>query len=307
MKYRLLRKRSSLARVLLYIVLIVVCWEVYHYISLMAPRHTAIAHQHAAALIALESRLGILVEPQIQHFALYHAHPPVLGRLLDNTAVRNEVKQIYTGGQIPWLASMLIWVALFRPRYLKRLCILAIAGSLIGIMVAALYPVAPPRFAMAGPPYYMEDVNMSSSPEQLLVRYGGFDPYAAMPSLHMLWGLISGFGLFLGTRRWHLRLLATVFPITIAADVIITGNHYVLDCLARIGVQPSRTLRRARTQGGAESTAARLPCPAVHIFRCADVAVRRRLSAHAGPAPDNQRRACRAGCIAAHQGRRHTA
>jgi hypothetical protein len=211
--------------------MLVAGFVVYHRISLGVPRIAGEAHQHAAALIDLEGRLGILVEPRLQFLALHHADFPVLGSWLSGAAVRNDVKLIYSGGQIPWLGSLLLWLLLFRPGVFRRICLLAIVGSLIGLLIASVYPVAPPRFAMAGAPYHVVDVSTMISSEKALVRFGGFDPYASMPSLHVLWALITAAGLFQSTQRWGLRLLTFIFPAGIVASVIITGNHYLLDCL----------------------------------------------------------------------------
>ena len=219
---------------IVYFGLLLASFEIYHVASLRAPRRTTLAHQHADALVRLEQRLGILIEPRLQQFALHHARPSLLPYLLDNTAARFEATLVYSGGQMPWLASMLLWLLLFRPQYIKRVCVLAIIGTLVGILVAAFYPVAPPRFALAGPPYHIEDVSAMLVSEQALVRHGGFNPYAAVPSLHVLWALIAALGLWVSTPRWELRVLSCLFPTSIVAAVIITGNHYILDCLASV-------------------------------------------------------------------------
>ncbi len=231
MKRRLQRSGYCIVPLLTYLLALVASFVVYHRISLGVPRMSAAAHRHAAALIDLERRLGILFEPRIQSLALHHANLPVVGFLLNDAAMRDDVKLIYSGGQIPWLGSMLVWVLLFRPQVFRRICVLAIAGSLAGLLIAALYPVAPPRFALIGAPYHMQDVSTLISSEKDLVRFGGFDPYASMPSLHVFWALITAAGLFQSADRWGQRVLTFLFPSAIIASVIITGNHYVLDCV----------------------------------------------------------------------------
>ena len=234
MKHRLARGRGGVIGLIVYFGLLLAGFEIYHVASMHAPRQSALAHQHADALVRLEQRLGILVEPRVQRFALHHPHPSILPYLLDNAAIRFEAQLIYAGGQMPWLASMLLWLLLFRPQYIKRMCVLAIVGSLAGILIAAFYPVAPPRFTLAGSPYHVEDVSAMLVSEQALVQHGGFNPYAAMPSLHVVWALIAALGLWVGTARWELRVLSCLFPTSIVAAVIITGNHYILDCLASV-------------------------------------------------------------------------
>ena len=52
-----------------------------------------------------------------------------------------------------------------------------------------------------------------------------------MPSLHVGWALWCAAAVVVTARsRW--RHLAWLYPLATTADVISTGNHFVLDCVA---------------------------------------------------------------------------
>jgi hypothetical protein len=59
----------------------------------------------------------------------------------------------------------------------------------------------------------------------------GFNPYAAFPSVHLLWALIPVLCLAVGSGRAWVWLIALCYPLAMTVTIIATGNHYVLDCL----------------------------------------------------------------------------
>jgi membrane-associated phospholipid phosphatase len=63
-----------------------------------------------------------------------------------------------------------------------------------------------------------------------------YNPYAAMPSLHVGWSMIVALGVFRAVRSRVVRGLAIVHPLLMATATIATGNHYLLDCIAGAGV-----------------------------------------------------------------------
>ena len=62
------------------------------------------------------------------------------------------------------------------------------------------------------------------------------NPVAAVPSLHAAWALGIGIGLVLHarTRRW--KLAGVLYPAAVALTIVVTGNHFVFDALAGMGV-----------------------------------------------------------------------
>jgi PAP2 superfamily len=227
--------KNGLVRALIHVLILLGAYQVYRWISVNAPRQAAVAHAHAASLIALEHRLGILIEPAFQHAALHH--DALFGSdILDGAAVGHLASLVYTGSHLQWLAAMLVWLYLLQRRHFTPVRNLVVVSTLLAVIASALYAVAPPRFTLAGAPYGLEDVLHPRQAEQVLVRLSAFDPYSSLPSGHTLWALLTGLGLFLSATTVPQRLLSTAFPLVIVCTVIVTGNHYVLDCVGSMAL-----------------------------------------------------------------------
>jgi hypothetical protein len=59
-----------------------------------------------------------------------------------------------------------------------------------------------------------------------------YNPYAAMPSLHMIFAVIAGASIALYARHRWAKIAGLVYPLFVAAEVVATGNHYLLDLAA---------------------------------------------------------------------------
>jgi hypothetical protein len=59
-----------------------------------------------------------------------------------------------------------------------------------------------------------------------------------MPSLHVGWSLWCAYAVWSALRSGHPRLALSswIFPVLMAADVVATGNHYVLDVAGSLGL-----------------------------------------------------------------------
>lgn len=224
---------NGLVRAMTHVLVLVGGYELYRAISTRAPHRPALAHAHAGALIALERKLGILIEPRLQHAALHDAWLGSTG-LLTAASVQRLVTLAYAGSQLQWLAAMLLWLYLFQRPHFTLMRNLVIATTLLAVVFATFYPVAPPRFALSGPPYFLEDVLHKNQGELFLVQRAVFDPYSSLPSGHVLWALLTGLGLFLGATTTPRRLLAAAFPLVMVLTVVATGNHYLLDCVGSV-------------------------------------------------------------------------
>ena len=68
--------------------------------------------------------------------------------------------------------------------------------------------------------------------------FGGvrFNPYAAMPSMHVGWSLLVGIVGFRTARRPVVRAFFALHPLLMAVTVTATGNHYFLDSLVGAAV-----------------------------------------------------------------------
>jgi hypothetical protein len=104
-----------------------------------------------------------------------------------------------------------------------------LVASGVGLVGFVLFPTAPPRLAALGIADSVSHgtVNLNASTLHWL-----YNPYAAMPSMHVAYATLVGYSLARwGRRRW-LRWLGGLYPLWVAVEVIATGNHFVLDVLA---------------------------------------------------------------------------
>ena len=116
----------------------------------------------------------------------------------------------------PLLVVVLIWLGLAHRdvyRHSRRALVVALGLAAIGFL---LFPTAPPRM-VPGLGIYdtvgMHDHDVGS--------FHGitYNPYAAMPSLHVGWSLIAGAGVFRAVRSRVVRGAAIVHPL------LMRGRH----------------------------------------------------------------------------------
>jgi membrane-associated phospholipid phosphatase len=189
---------------------------------------------HAAGLAALERRIGIDVEAGIQEL------------LLDVGGLSTVANWVYIYGHWPVIVATLIWLALRHPGYYFRLRDAMTISGVLGLVVFALYPVAPPRLAAAG---IVDTVTQQSAAYRVLQPPALVNQYAALPSLHVGWDLLVGLTISGAATHRLLRWLGRTLPVLMIVAVLLTGNHYLLDVLgglvlALIGLAGAMLLRR---------------------------------------------------------------
>jgi PAP2 superfamily len=111
-------------------------------------------------------------------------------------------------------------------------------GFLVATVVAVLihwrFPTAPPRLADLG---ILDTLQLFSgidigSPQSTALS----NPVAAVPSLHAGYAFGVGIGVVRYARSRLVRGAGLVYPGLVVLTIIVTGNHFVLDALAGIGV-----------------------------------------------------------------------
>lgn len=177
---------------------------------------TADAIQHADDILAIERALHLAPESAFQALAL---HQPWL------MAAANA---LYLAGHLPVLLTVAVWLYLRHPWAYRWYRNAFIVSAVLGLTIYVALPVAPPRFL----PGFVDTlkasgVNLDGSAIGLF-----YNPYAAMPSLHVGWSLIAGVAVFACARRWWLRAAGLSLPVFMTLAVLMTGNHYLLDTVA---------------------------------------------------------------------------
>lgn len=180
--------------------------------------HAAIAH--ATALLALERRLHIAPEQRLQAFALHHL-------LLVHAA-----DTVYLAAHLPVLIGVAIWLYHWRSRAYRFFRTAFLCSALIGLSVYVLYPVTPPRFL----PGFVDTMQRYGFNVDGSVVGPFYNPYAAVPSLHVAWALLAGVAVAACARPFWVRILGVLLPVVMVLAVVVTGNHFLLDVLSGCAV-----------------------------------------------------------------------
>ncbi len=134
------------------------------------------------------------------------------------------------------IVGVLVWVFIRHADVYRRVRRTLVAMTVLVLPVYWAVPMSPPRLALPG----IVDI---------VARYdilghafrdtgNGQNHYSAMPSLHVGWALWCAYAVWSALRATHprLALLSWIFPPLMAADVLGTGNHYVLDIAGSIAL-----------------------------------------------------------------------
>ena len=127
--------------------------------------------------------------------------------------------------------------------------------------VYALFPTAPPRLAGIGIADTVSgatQINLGSGPVSSL-----YNPYAAVPSMHIGFALLVGVAVWRFGRRPILRAAGLVYPVFVLFVIVATGNHFFVDAAAGAAVA-ARGCRGHRPGRGRAPSPARpgIPPPA---------------------------------------------
>jgi hypothetical protein len=156
-----------------------------HDFSSLAAASGRLAMVHGHWLFSLEQRLHVAVEPALQRRVL-EGIPTPLG-LLSGTLLRRWTIWIYTHAFPCWLFAALAWSYLFRRKDFSLLRDLTVISGFLAVATYRLFPAAPPRYILAGAPYFLQDwTHGGSAISATLVNVVGFNPFAAVPSVHVL-------------------------------------------------------------------------------------------------------------------------
>jgi PAP2 superfamily len=183
----------------------------------------AAANAHALALQSVERAMHIDIERSANGWL---AGNPVLGHL----AV--YLYRLY----YVVVAGVLLWVFIRHADVYRKVRRTMAAMMVLVLPVYWAVPMSPPRLALPG----AVDIVARYDILDRAGRQSWTSPshYTAMPSLHVGWSLWCAYAVWSALRGTHprLALLSWSFPLLMAADVLGTGNHYVLDIAGSIAL-----------------------------------------------------------------------
>lgn len=173
------------------------------------------AFANAQTLIAMERSLGIYQERAVQGFALA------------NDWLVTFANNYYLYGHLPVLVAVAVWLFWWRPAVYPWFRNAFIISAAIGLTIYVAVPLAPPRFL----PGFVDTMRASGFDVDGSAAGPLYNPYAAMPSLHTGWSVLSGFAIVIASGRWWGRALGVILPALMVVAVVMTGNHFFLDAV----------------------------------------------------------------------------
>jgi membrane-associated phospholipid phosphatase len=215
---------------------------------------SAAAFHHAREIVDAERWLGLFVEGDLQRWAIGTGWVDDVGSWM------------YINTHFVVTTCTLAFIYLFRNEHfywVRNMFMVAMALALAGYVV---YPTAPPRMlpelGFADSVSDFTGVSSDASVNAL------FNPYAAVPSMHVAFALMLAVPMIRMARRAWVRALWIAYAPVVTLVVVVTANHWVLDAVAGAAVAAVAAVAaqllfaRARPHVWAWEAEPALPAPA---------------------------------------------
>jgi PAP2 superfamily len=198
------------------------------------------AFAHARDVISIETKLHLFIEPSVQAWAS------------GSHLVMVSASWLYVNAQGSVTIAALLYLYLRHNRnfyFVRNMFMIAMAIALVGYIV---FPTAPPRFM---PEWGFIDTVSDLTPVKVSHTSSSmtalFNPYAAVPSMHVAFALMIGWPLAWLARHRVVRVLWLVYPFVMTFVIVVTANHFIVDALlgaltAGASAYGARWLARAR-------------------------------------------------------------
>jgi hypothetical protein len=213
---------------------------------------SAAAYEHARAIVDLERSLHLFIEPSVQAWAV------------DTGWVDDVGSWLYLNTHFVVTTCTLAFIYLVRNEhfyFVRNMFMVAMGIAQLGYLV---YPTAPPRMlADLGFTDSVSDFTGVSPQADAL-----YNPYAAVPSMHVGFALMLSIPMIRMTRRRWAKALWTAYAPIVTGVVVVTANHWVFDAAtgalaAAVAALIAHTLlARVRPQSWAWEPDGGLPAPA---------------------------------------------
>jgi membrane-associated phospholipid phosphatase len=183
---------------------------------------SAAAFEHARDIVSAEKALHLFIEPTLQDWAIQ-------ARWIDDVG-----SWMYINTHFVVTTCTLAFIYLFRNEHfywVRNMFMVAMGLALIGYV---LYPTAPPR--MLPELGFVDSVSDFTGVSSDASVNALFNPYAAVPSMHVGFALMLAVPMIRMARRSWVKALWVVYPPAVTFVVIVTANHWVLDAVAGAAV-----------------------------------------------------------------------
>jgi hypothetical protein len=201
------------------------------------PHQENIALRHALAVVGIEKSWHIFDEWWVQAVVFRHAQWHFGPLTIDRGAIISLVNHFYLYSHFVGTPAFLVWLYLFRRKHFRFVRDVIVITTSLALVIYIVFPMMPPRLmgAYLDLPhhYHIQDTLAPILNYKLQQAQIGYNPYAAMPSLHFAWALILGVTLVL-LGRHVLRLVGLLYPVMMLATILISGNHLLLDAAGSV-------------------------------------------------------------------------
>jgi hypothetical protein len=182
------------------------------------PQSATVAFQNARNIIHIEQTLGLFVEPSVQAWS---ASVPVL---------QDFTSWMYINAQSTITLAAIIYLYLFHNASFYFVRNMFMVAWIIAIIGYILLPTAPPRFL---PEWgFFDSVAEFTGISQDSVTVNAlFNPYAAVPSMHVGFALMIGVPLAKLCRHRVTRIAWALYPLLVTFVIVATANHFIADAV----------------------------------------------------------------------------
>jgi hypothetical protein len=214
---------------LLQLSLFVMADILYETVRGISESNPAVAFSNARAIVDFEQSTGLFFEQGLQAWAMGQ-------RVLIDMA-----NFMYVNSHFVMTTGALVWLYLRhndRFYFVRNMFMVAMGLALVGYV---LMPTAPPRFfpelGFVDTIAYYVNVQHDSGLVALF-----FNPYAAVPSMHVAFALMISVPALLVVRNRVAKVLWGLYPVLVTLVVIVTGNHWFMDAVAGAAVAGTSAL-----------------------------------------------------------------
>jgi hypothetical protein len=184
----------------------------------LAEGRATAAFQHARELISIERTLHLFVEPSVQAWAS------------GSHFVMVSASWLYVNAQGSVTIAVLLYLYLRHNSnfyFVRNMFMIAMALALVGYVA---FPTAPPRFM---PEWGFIDTvsDFTPVPRTSTSMNALFNPYAAVPSMHVAFAIMIGWSLARLSRHSATRVLWALYPFLMTFVIVVTANHFIADAL----------------------------------------------------------------------------
>jgi hypothetical protein len=195
-------------------VAVLVLYATYEAARGLVVRDRRVAVDHAQTVASTEHTLHVFIEPNVQHAA--RALPGLL-TLLGGA---------YLTLHLSVTAALLLWLHQRRPAVFVRTRTTLLLASALALIGFIAFPTAPPRLAGLGIADTVSGSHVNLNKGLVNALY---NPYAAVPSMHVGYALIVAAALLRYGGARTVRIAAAPYPLLVLLVIVATGNHFLFD------------------------------------------------------------------------------